>query len=58
MNYGAIAAGLGCGFLIAAQVGPIWILALQTGIRSGFSASFGIGAGAAVVDTSTASWVR
>jgi len=51
MNYGAIAAGLGCGFLIAAQVGPIWILALQTGIRSGFSASFGIGAGAAVVDT-------
>ena len=51
MNYSALASGVGFGFLIAAQVGPIWILALRTGIRSGFLASFGIGCGAAVIDT-------
>lgn len=51
MSYAALAAGIGFGFLIAAQVGPIWILALRTGIRSGFAASFGIGVGAAVIDT-------
>ena len=51
MNYTALASGIGFGFLIAAQVGPIWILALRTGIRSGFLASFGIGSGAAVIDT-------
>lgn len=47
----ALVAGIGFGFLIAAQVGPIWILALRTGIQSGFPASFGIGVGAAVIDT-------
>ncbi len=51
MNYSALASGVGFGFLIAAQVGPIWILTLRTGIRSGFLASFGIGCGAAVIDT-------
>ena len=51
MSYTALAAGVGFGFLIAAQVGPIWILALRTGIQAGFAASFGIGVGAAIIDT-------
>ncbi len=51
MSYTTLAAGVGFGFLIAAQVGPIWILALRTGIQAGFAASFGIGVGAAIIDT-------
>ena len=47
---GAVAAGLGLGFLTAAQVGPIWLLCLRSTLRSGFRVGVAIGAGAAVVD--------
>ncbi len=43
--------GLGLGFLVAAGVGPIWLLCLRTSVRFGFASGFAIGAGAAVVDT-------
>ncbi len=46
-----MASGFGAGFLIAAQVGPIWLLCFRNGIRFGFPAAFGIGLGAAVIDT-------
>ena len=51
MNFTVLASGFGAGFLIAAQVGPIWLLCFRNGIRYGFSAAFGIGFGAAVIDT-------
>src|SRR5438132_8753490 len=47
---GAVAAGLGLGFLTAAQVGPIWLLCLRSTLRGGFRVGVAIGAGAAVVD--------
>ena len=47
---GAAAAGLGLGFLTAAQVGPIWLLCLRSTLRGGFRIGVAIGAGAAVVD--------
>ena len=47
---GALAAGLGLGFLTAAQVGPIWLLCLRSTLRGGFRVGVAIGAGAAVVD--------
>src|SRR5437763_1543447 len=46
----ALAAGLGLGFLTAAQVGPIWLLCLRSTLRGGFRVGVAIGAGAAVVD--------
>jgi len=46
-----LASGFGAGFLIAAQVGPIWLLCFRNGIRFGFLAAFGIGLGAAAIDT-------
>src|SRR6266567_6149700 len=46
----ALATGFGLGFLVAAGVGPIWLLCLRTSVRFGFSSGFAIGAGAAVVD--------
>lgn len=52
---GAFATGLGLGFLVAAQVGPIWLLCLRTSARFGFRAGAAVGAGAAVVDTLYAS---
>ena len=45
-----IASGIGAGLLIAAQVGPIWLLCFRNGIRYGFSAAMGIGCGAALID--------
>jgi putative LysE/RhtB family amino acid efflux pump len=51
---GAAAAGLGLGFLTAAQVGPIWLLCLRSTLRSGFRVGIAIGAGAAVVDAAYA----
>lgn len=51
MNLAILAGGFGAGFLIAAQVGPIWLLCFRNGIRFGFPAAFGIGLGAAVIDT-------
>ena len=46
-----LASGIGAGFLIAAQVGPIWLLCFRNGIRFGFPAALGIGVGAAFIDT-------
>ncbi len=51
MSFSVLASGFGAGFLIAAQVGPIWLLCFRNGIRFGFPAAFGIGLGAAVIDT-------
>ena len=48
---GALGAGLGLGFLTAAQVGPIWLLCLRSTLRGGFRVGVAIGAGAAVIDT-------
>jgi putative LysE/RhtB family amino acid efflux pump len=47
---GALGAGLGLGFLTAAQVGPIWLLCLRSTLRGGFWIGVAIGAGAAVID--------
>ena len=47
---GALVAGLGLGFVTAAQVGPIWLLCLRSTLRGGFRIGVAIGAGAAVVD--------
>lgn len=51
MSIPVLASGFGAGFLIAAQVGPIWLLCFRNGVRYGFQAAFGIGLGAAVIDT-------
>ncbi|MDX6514309.1 MAG: hypothetical protein QOE36_3813, partial [Gaiellaceae bacterium] len=51
---GAFAAGVGLGFLVAAQVGPIWLLCLRTTLRGSFRAGVAIGAGAAAVDAAYA----
>lgn len=51
MNLYVLASGIGAGFLIAAQVGPIWLLCFRNGIRFGFPAAMGIGLGAALIDT-------
>lgn len=51
MSFSILASGFAAGFLIAAQVGPIWLLCFRNGIRFGFPAAFGIGLGAAVIDT-------
>jgi putative LysE/RhtB family amino acid efflux pump len=47
----ALATGFGLGFLVAAGVGPIWLLCLRTSVRFGFPSGFAVGAGAAAVDT-------
>jgi putative LysE/RhtB family amino acid efflux pump len=46
----ALAAGLGLGFLVGAQVGPIWLLCLRSALRFGFRVGIAIGAGAAAID--------
>jgi threonine/homoserine/homoserine lactone efflux protein len=46
----ALAAALGLGVLVAAQVGPIWLLCARTALRGHLGAALGIGAGAAAVD--------
>jgi putative LysE/RhtB family amino acid efflux pump len=46
----ALAAGAGLGFLVGAQVGPIWLLCARSSLRHGARVGLGIGAGAAVVD--------
>jgi len=47
----ALLAGAALGFLVAAQVGPIWVLCMRTAARFGAATGLGIGAGAALVDT-------
>ena len=46
----ALFAGLGLGFLVGAQVGPIWLLCARSSLRHGARVGLGIGAGAALVD--------
>jgi putative LysE/RhtB family amino acid efflux pump len=46
----AFAAGLGLGFLVAAQVGPISLLCARSVLRGTASIGIAIGAGAAVID--------
>ena len=46
----ALAAGFGLGFLVAAQVGPIWLLCARSVLRGTFVVGVAIGVGAAVID--------
>jgi threonine/homoserine/homoserine lactone efflux protein len=46
----ALLTGFGLGFLVAAQVGPIWLLCARSSLRHGFAVGFAIGLGAAIVD--------
>lgn len=46
----ALLTGLGLGFLVGAQVGPIWLLCARSSLRYGARSGLGIGAGAALVD--------
>jgi threonine/homoserine/homoserine lactone efflux protein len=48
---GALVAGFGLGFLVAAGVGPIWLLCVRTTLRHGFRPGVAIGLGAATIDT-------
>lgn len=53
--WGALLAGLGAGFLVAAQVGPIWLLCARSVLRHGWQVGAAIGAGAAIIDVTYAS---
>lgn len=46
----AFMTGFGFGFVVAAQVGPIWLLCARSVLRGGFAVGVAIGAGAALVD--------
>lgn len=46
----AVVTGLTLGALVAAQVGPIWLLCARTSARFGFWPGFAVGLGAAGVD--------
>jgi threonine/homoserine/homoserine lactone efflux protein len=46
----AFVAGLGLGAVVAAQVGPVSLLCVRTGLRFGFRPALAVGAGAALVD--------
>jgi threonine/homoserine/homoserine lactone efflux protein len=46
----ALLAGLGLGFLVAAQVGPIWLLAARSVLAGRLSTGIMIGLGAATID--------
>ena len=46
----AFATGLGLGFLVAAQVGPIWLLCVRSVLRGRLLNGLGIGLGAALID--------
>jgi len=46
----ALWTGIAVGFVVAAQVGPIWLLCARTTLRVGFASGLAIGAGAAFVD--------
>ena len=50
----SLTTGLGLGFLVAAQVGPIWLLCARTALRAGLPGGLAVGLGAAVVDTAYA----
>jgi putative LysE/RhtB family amino acid efflux pump len=46
----ALLTGLGLGLLVAAQVGPIWLLCARSSMRYGLRVGLAIGGGAALVD--------
>jgi putative LysE/RhtB family amino acid efflux pump len=46
----AFTAGFGLGFVVAAQVGPIWVLCARSVLRGRAVIGISIGAGAAVID--------
>jgi threonine/homoserine/homoserine lactone efflux protein len=46
----AFATGFGLGFLVAAQVGPIWLLCVRSVVGGRLLTGLGIGAGAAIID--------
>ena len=46
----AFVTGFGLGFLVAAQVGPIWLLCVRAVLRGRLLTGLGIGAGAAIID--------
>jgi threonine/homoserine/homoserine lactone efflux protein len=50
----SLTTGVGLGFLVAAQVGPIWLLCARTALRAGLPGGLAVGLGAAVVDTAYA----
>lgn len=54
--YQAITQGLIIGLCTAALIGPVNFLAIRRGIMGGFQKTFGVGAGAALVDA-TCAWV-
>jgi putative LysE/RhtB family amino acid efflux pump len=47
----ALIAGFGLGFLVGAQVGPIWLLCVRSTLRRGWRVGAAIGLGEAVIDT-------
>jgi len=47
----ALVTGFGLGFLVGAQVGPIWLLCARTSLRHGPVSGLAVGLGAAVIDT-------
>ncbi len=47
----ALVVGFGLGFLVAAQLGPISLLAIRSTLRNGICVGLAIGGGVAVVDT-------
>ena len=49
-----MAAGLGFGFVVAAQVGPIWLLCVRSVLKGRFAIGVAIGAGAAAIDVTYA----
>lgn len=48
--FAALIVGFGLGFVVAAQVGPIWLLCARSVLRRGFFVGIAIGGGAAFVD--------
>ena len=50
----AFATGLGLAFLVAAQVGPIWLLCVRSVLRGRLLSGLGIGLGAALIDVAYA----
>jgi putative LysE/RhtB family amino acid efflux pump len=47
----SLVAGFGLGFFVAAQLGPISLLAIRSTLRSGAAVGLAIGGGVAVIDT-------
>jgi threonine/homoserine/homoserine lactone efflux protein len=54
VSVAALSSGLALGFLVAAQVGPIWLLCARTALRQGLLGGLAVGLGAALVDTAYA----